>query len=75
MDWCTRPKYSTNRQKIPRCALGPQRGIAMNKGRSRMCDGCCDGRQDGANKVHYIAPLGFSVIHRIMSLMQKELQM
>ena len=22
-----------------------------------MCDGCCDGRQDGANKVHYIAPL------------------
>lgn len=22
-----------------------------------MCNGCCDGRQDGANNVHYIAPL------------------
>lgn len=22
-----------------------------------MCDGCCDGRQDGADNVHDIAPL------------------
>lgn len=22
-----------------------------------MCEGCCDGRQDCANNVHYIAPL------------------
>ena len=25
-----------------------------------MCDGCCDGRQDGADDVEYICPLVFS---------------
>ena len=27
-----------------------------------MRDGCCDGRQDGANNVHYIAPLVAAVL-------------
>ena len=31
-----------------------------------MSDCCCDGRQDGANKVHYIAPLvAFVLAHDI----------
>lgn len=27
-----------------------------------MCDGCCDCRQNGANNVHYIAPLVAAVL-------------
>lgn len=60
MDWCKGQEFSTKRKKIPRCVLRLQRGIAMNKGRSRMCDGCCDGRQYGAYDVQNICPLVFS---------------
>lgn len=60
MDWCKGLKYSTNRKKNPRCALGPQRGTFKNKGSSRMCDGCCDGRQHGADYVEEICPLVFT---------------
>lgn len=70
MDWCKGKEFPTNRKKIPRCVLGPQRGIVMNKGMSRMCDGCSDGRQNGANYIQNICPSVFSsfVCHMLSQL-------